>query len=199
MEKRAAEARARHREKWLAYDEAARVCVVGEEYNMPDVQELRADRDAKKAVADKAQAEVDRLVAEGEGAVSLEEFLAATPAALQEGVTDATGHFALPPLGPEDAAGTASPQPEATPSAEGWLASLVTEGGATNLPSAAGPAGLVLLATVSAGADGQAGPRAWLYLLPQHPEDRPPRSVELGDADQLDLEVVRRFAGSSAP
>ena len=42
-----AEALARHRQAWLAYDEASRVCAVGEEYNMHDLAELRAERDAK--------------------------------------------------------------------------------------------------------------------------------------------------------
>jgi hypothetical protein len=44
------------REKKLLHEEASRVCEVGEEYNMPDVAELRAERDAKQADATSATA-----------------------------------------------------------------------------------------------------------------------------------------------
>lgn len=94
------EALARHRQAWLAYDEASRVYAVGEEYNMPDLAELRAERDAKQAGEVAAMEELKRLSAEKEGLVTLEGLLNALPAPRQTVMTDAQGIFALPP--PED-------------------------------------------------------------------------------------------------
>lgn len=94
-----ADARGRHRVKWLAYDEAERVYAVGEEYNMPDVGELRADRDAKKTAADEVLAEVDNLQAERDGLPVLEELLQAVPDPLATLPADGDGRFTLPAPG----------------------------------------------------------------------------------------------------
>lgn len=91
------EALARYREAWLAHDEAARVCAVGEEYNMPDLPELRAERDAKQAGEVAAMEELKRLSAEKQGLVTLQGLLDVLPAPLQTVMADAQGIFALPP------------------------------------------------------------------------------------------------------
>ncbi len=97
LENLVAEAQVAHREKSILYDEAAGVCAAGEEYNMPDVDELRADRDAKKAEADAAKAELDKLQAEKETLLTFESLLQAVPAPLQTIVADPQGNFLLPP------------------------------------------------------------------------------------------------------
>jgi len=94
------EAQALLREKFLLREEAARVFEVGEEYKMPDVEELRADREAKQADADAAQAEVAKLEAEKGSLLTFEGLLENMPAPLQTVVADAGGVFSLPP--PED-------------------------------------------------------------------------------------------------
>ena len=91
------EALARHRQAWLGYDEASRVYAVGEEYNMPDLAELRAEREAKQAGEVAAMEELKRLSAEKEGLVTLEGLLGVLPAPLQTVTADAQGIFALPP------------------------------------------------------------------------------------------------------
>ncbi len=91
------EALARHRQAWLGYDEASRVYAVGEEYNMPDLAELRAERDAKQAGEVAAMEELKRLSAEKQGLVTLEGLLGVLPAPLQTLTADAQGTFALPP------------------------------------------------------------------------------------------------------
>ena len=91
------EALARHRQAWLAYDEASRVYAVGEEYNMPDLAELRAERDAKQAGEVAAMEELKRLSAEKQGLVTLEGLLGVLPAPLQTLMADTQGTFALPP------------------------------------------------------------------------------------------------------
>jgi len=91
------EAQAGLREKSLLRDEAARVCEVGEEYNMPDVEELRADRDAKQAEADAAQTQLQKLESEKAGLLSFESLLESLPAPLRTMVADPTGAFSLPP------------------------------------------------------------------------------------------------------
>lgn len=97
LDKMLAEAEAVHRERKILYDEAAGVCAAGEEYNMPDVEELRADRDAKKAEADAARAELEKLQAEKGQLVSFEGLLQSVPAPRTTLVTDAEGNFLLPP------------------------------------------------------------------------------------------------------
>jgi len=90
-------AQAQVREKSLLRDEAARVCEVGEEYNMPDVAELRADRDAKQAEADAAQAEFKKLELEKAELLTFESLFESLPAPLGTMTADPAGAFALPP------------------------------------------------------------------------------------------------------
>ena len=91
------EALARHRQAWLGYDEASRVYAVGEEYNMPDLAELRAEREAKQAGEVAAMEELKRLSAEKQGLVTLEGLLGVLPAPLQTLMADTQGTFVLPP------------------------------------------------------------------------------------------------------
>lgn len=123
LESLVAEAQEVHRQRVILYDEAAGVWAVGEEYNMPDVEELRADRDTKKAEADAAKAELDGLQAEKETLLTIESLLEAVPAPLQTIVADAQGSFLLPPpeAGEIILLATASSQSEGKPVARGWL------------------------------------------------------------------------------
>lgn len=88
---------ARYRQAWLAYDLAARVFAVGAEYNMPDLADLGAERDGKKAGEVAVMEELNGLAAEKQGLVTLEGLLGALPAPTQTVVADAQGLFALPP------------------------------------------------------------------------------------------------------
>jgi len=119
------EAEAELREKTLLYDEAARVCEVGEEFNMPDLDKLRADRDAKKADADAAQAKVDQAKAEKEGLLAVEALLESTPAPLQTLAADAQGNFSLPAPAPEAGEivvlATSSAEADGRRQVRGWL------------------------------------------------------------------------------
>lgn len=90
-------AQAQLREKSVFRDEAASVLKVGEEYNMPDVAELRADHDAKQAEMDAAQAEVEKLQSEKAALLSFEDLLAKLPPPSGTVVADAGGAFSLPP------------------------------------------------------------------------------------------------------
>lgn len=99
LEKSIAEAQAQHREKDLLREESARVCEVGEEYNMPDVADLRADRDAKQSAADAAKAELVKLQAEKASLLSLDLLLEKMPAPLQTVTADGGGKFLLPSPG----------------------------------------------------------------------------------------------------
>ena len=85
------------REKSLLYEEASKVFEVGEEYNMPDVADLRADRDAKQAEADAAKAEYDKLKAEKDSLLSMAGLLENLPSPVRTVMADAQGNFALPP------------------------------------------------------------------------------------------------------
>jgi hypothetical protein len=97
LEKLLAEADSQMREKKLLHEEASRVCEVGEEYNMPDVAELRAERDAKQAEATSATAEYDKLKAEKDTLLSVAKLLESLPAPVRTVVADGQGNFALPP------------------------------------------------------------------------------------------------------
>ena len=97
LEKLLAEADGHVREKKLLHEEASRVCEVGEEYNMPDVAELRADRDAKEAEATAAAAEYDKLKAEKDSLLSVAGLLENLPPPVNAVVADGQGNFALPP------------------------------------------------------------------------------------------------------
>ena len=123
LDKLIAEAQAAHREKSILYDEAAGVCAAGEEYNMPDVEELRADRDAKKADADVVKAELDKLQTEKGGLLNFEGLLAAVPAPLQTILADQGGNFLLPRPETGDVVllATASSQADGQSVSRGWL------------------------------------------------------------------------------
>ena len=97
LEKLLAEADGQVREKKLLHEEALRVFEVGEEYNMPDVAELRADRDAKEAEAASATAEYDKLKAEKDSLLSVAGLLENLPPPVKTVVADGQGNFALPP------------------------------------------------------------------------------------------------------
>lgn len=85
------------REKSLLHEEASRVFEVGEEYNMPDVAELRAERDAKQAEAESAKADYDKLKAEKDSLLSLAGLLENLPSPVRTTVADGQGNFTLPP------------------------------------------------------------------------------------------------------
>ena len=97
LEKLIAEADGQVREKKLLHEEASRVFEVGEEYNMPDVAELRADRDAKEAEATSATAEYDKLKAEKDSLLSVAGLLENLPPPVKTVLADGQGNFALPP------------------------------------------------------------------------------------------------------
>ena len=97
LEKLLAEADGQVREKKLLHEEASRVFEVGEEYNMPDVAELRADRDAKEAEATSATAEYDKLKAEKDSLLSVAGLLENLPPPVKTVLADGQGNFALPP------------------------------------------------------------------------------------------------------
>lgn len=116
------EAQTRLREKSVLRDEAAGVLKVGEEYNMPDVEELRADRDAKQAEVEAVQAEVDTFQADKSALLTFEGLLEKTPPPLSTVVADAGGVFALPP--PEEDVvllATTTSEVEGKRSARAWL------------------------------------------------------------------------------
>ena len=97
LEKLLAELEGQVREKKLLYEEASRVFEVGEEYNMPDVAELRAERDAKQAEATSATAEYDKLKAEKDSLLSVAKLLESLPPPVNTVVADGQGNFTLPP------------------------------------------------------------------------------------------------------
>lgn len=136
-------ARGRHREKLLLYDEAARVCEVGEEYNMPDVEQLRADRDAKKADAEASKAELDKLQAEKDKLFALEGLLQTGPQPVSTVVAESPGDFTLPALeeGEFVALATAVAEVDGRLEPRGWLVAL-------EMPAAGSPPSAV---EVSAG------------------------------------------------
>jgi len=85
------------REKSLLYEEASRVFEVGEEYNMPDLADLRAERDTKKAEADAAKADYDKLKGEKNSLLSMMGLLENLPSPVRTVVADGQGNFVLPP------------------------------------------------------------------------------------------------------
>lgn len=85
------------REKTLLHEEASRVFEVGEEYNMPDVADLRAERDAKQAEAESAKADYDKLKVEKDSLLSMAGLLENLPSPVRTVVADGQGNFALPP------------------------------------------------------------------------------------------------------
>lgn len=117
------EAQAQLREKSLLRDEVARVLEVGEEYNMPDVEELRADREAKQAEADAAEAELAKLEGEKGSLLTFEGLLGNLPAPRQTVVADAGGVFSLPPPEDEEVVllATTMVESDGQPQARAWL------------------------------------------------------------------------------
>jgi len=95
IEELLAQATAVHREKSLVLEVAARTSELGEEYNMPDVAELRAARDAAQAEEAAALAEIERLTEEKESLAAVASFLQAPPDALDQTVADEAGMFQL--------------------------------------------------------------------------------------------------------
>lgn len=92
-----AEADKLRREKSLLYEEASKVFQVGEEYNMPDVADLRAERDAKQAEAEAAKADYDKLKAEKDSLLGMAGLLENLPSPVRTVVADGQGNFVLPP------------------------------------------------------------------------------------------------------
>lgn len=93
-------ARAAHREKSLVLELADDVSAVADEYNMPDAEQLRAERDAAQAAEAGALAEVERLKREKDSISGPAAFLGAPPEAIRQTVTDESGAFRLPHAGP---------------------------------------------------------------------------------------------------
>jgi hypothetical protein len=64
---------------------------------MPDVAELRAERDAKQADATSATADYDKLKAEKDSLLSVAKLLESLPPPARTVVADGQGNFTLPP------------------------------------------------------------------------------------------------------
>jgi hypothetical protein len=90
------------REKALQLEEASRVHEVGVEYNMPDVEELKAERDAREAEFAEAQAVVRTLQAEQQGLFGWGGLLGVLPAPLRTVTADEMGGFSLLRPGEEE-------------------------------------------------------------------------------------------------
>jgi len=124
-----ARAKAVHREKELARELAVRISELGDEYNMPDAEQLRAESEAAQAAEAAALVELEKLTAESE-AVSgpAEPVLFAPEGRAHETATDEAGRFTLPlpPAGQGEgmvalvlaAPGDGEPEPR------GWLVPL---------------------------------------------------------------------------
>ncbi len=89
-------AQAAQRENELLLEVAARVFEVGQEYNMPDLEELRAERDAKEAGAASARAALETLQSEKAALPNIQTLLEGLPDPLQALTADAEGNFTLP-------------------------------------------------------------------------------------------------------
>ena len=95
-------AQAAQRENELMLEVAARVFELGQEYNMPDLEELRAERDAKEAGAASARAALEKLQSEKAALPNMETLFEGLPDPLQVITADAEGKFTLlPPEGGE--------------------------------------------------------------------------------------------------
>jgi hypothetical protein len=90
-----ADAEGVQREKELLFEEASRVHEVGVEYNMPDVAELKAERDAREAEFAEAQAAVRKLQAEQQGLFEWGGLLGVLPAPLRTATADEMGDFTM--------------------------------------------------------------------------------------------------------
>jgi hypothetical protein len=90
-----ADAEEAQREKELLLEEASRVHEVGVEYNMPDVEDLKAERDAREAEFAEAQAAVRKLQAEQQGLFEWGGLLGVLPAPLRTATADEMGDFTM--------------------------------------------------------------------------------------------------------
>jgi hypothetical protein len=90
-----ADAEGVQRENELLLEEASRVHEVGVEYNMPDVEELKTERDAREAEFAEAQAAVRKLQAEQEGLFEWGGLLGVLPAPLRTATADEMGDFTM--------------------------------------------------------------------------------------------------------
>lgn len=98
-------AKAFHREKELARELAVRISELGDEYNMPDAAQLRAESEAAQAAEAAALVELEKLTAESEAvSAPAESVLSAPEGRAQETATDEAGRFTLllPPAGQEE-------------------------------------------------------------------------------------------------
>jgi hypothetical protein len=98
-------AKAFHREKELARELAVRISELGDEYNMPDAAQLRAESEAAQAAEAAALVELEKLTAESEAvSAPAEPVLSAPEGRAQETATDEAGRFTLllPPAGQEE-------------------------------------------------------------------------------------------------
>ncbi len=120
------QARTAQREKFLAFELAARTSELGDEYNMPDAAELRAARDAAQAEEAEASALVDRLTREKEIAAGPAAFLKTTPDAVARTRTDGKGGFRLsmPAVAVDMVVLVVSRPVDETNAAQGWLVPL---------------------------------------------------------------------------
>ena len=75
---------------------------VGVEYNMPDVAELKAERDAREAEFAEAQAAVRKLQAEQQGLFEWGSLLGVLPAPLRTATADGMGDFTMMRPGEEE-------------------------------------------------------------------------------------------------
>ena len=121
-------AKAAHREKELARELAVRISELGDEYNMPDAEQLRAESEAAQAAEAAALVELEKLTAESE-AVSgpAEPVLSAPEGRAQETATDEAGRFTLPlpPAGQEGMVALVLAAPgEGESEPRGWLVPL---------------------------------------------------------------------------
>ena len=89
-------AQASQRENELLLEVAARVFEFGQEFNMPDLEELRAERDAKEAGAASARAALEALQSEKAALPNIETLFEGLPDPLQVITADAEGNFTLP-------------------------------------------------------------------------------------------------------
>ena len=118
-----------HREKELARELAVRISELGDEYNMPDREQLRAESEAARAEEAAALVELEKLTLEVESVSGADAMLAAPEGRPQEVATDETGRFTLPlpPAGEEAglvAFVLAAPPAGADTQPRGWMVPL---------------------------------------------------------------------------
>ncbi len=126
-------AKAVHREKELARELAVRISELGDEYNMPDADQLRAESEAAQAAEAAALVELEKVTAESEAvSAPAAPVLSAPEGRPQETASDEAGRFTLPlpPAGQEQgmvALVLAAPgEGESEP--RGWLMPLESAG-----------------------------------------------------------------------